>query len=163
LTLNSLLEGGHRTRFSAVAQLYLKHDDSLIAKASDKAETRNALHEHIDNLEATYPKLIANGIIRVETDIPRLGFAAWDAGRAVFIARSCFDSGFISEAGTWKVIEAARKLAKGAYKNWQDHAHSYIPSRAVWGGDTLALSAFVKVADYMLTDEDSPWVQRAWG
>ncbi|MCD7936919.1 MAG: DUF1266 domain-containing protein [Tannerellaceae bacterium] len=112
-----------------------------------------------ENLADTYEELLEDKVIRNKEDIPRYGVTGWDCGRLNFLARLCYDAGYISEQQAWVYIDKAYFLAKKTFTGWEDFGKSYVIGRAMWGGEGSENSGIADIASHLCSDPESPWVQ----
>jgi len=63
--------------------------------------------------------------------------AAWDYGRAAFIARYSAAAKFMTEEEAWPHIQQAAENANAAYDNWKQYVAAYVIGRAIAYGDVL--------------------------
>ena len=92
----------------------------------------------------------------------RYGVIGWDAGRINFVARACCDMKYISEMEAWNYIDKAYELAHSSFTSWHDMAISYVIGRAIWGGTNAHNLGMKGMADDLLSNPKSPWVQIKW-
>ena len=97
-----------------------------------------------------------------QEDIARYGVIGWDAGRINFVARACCDMKYISEMEAWNYIDKAYELAHSSFTSWHDMAMSYVIGRAIWGGTNAHNLGMKGMADDLLSNPKSPWVQIKW-
>ncbi|WP_435525596.1 DUF1266 domain-containing protein [Chryseobacterium indoltheticum] len=81
----------------------------------------------------------------------------WDCGRLTYVARMCYDAGYITEDEARKYIDKSYQLASETFRDWKDFAKSYVIGRAMWGGKTSSNSVIIDVSDYLVNNEKSPW------
>lgn len=157
-----LLNQGGRAVLNVAAQAYLTKNDGLIGQSFSDSDTVNTANSYLDNFGQVGQTLQNSGIFHYPADITRLGFAGWDAGRAVFVARLCYDAGYFDKATAWDAIGAADTLARQNFTSWTDFAQSYVLGRAGWGGDTLDLQEVITIYNYLQSNPGSPWRKYAW-
>lgn len=80
--------------------------------------------------------------------------AAWDYGRAVFVARDCYHVGYLSEEEAWQYITLAVLNATNTYSNWREYIAAYILGRAIGFGSDC--TDHYKTLDYLLNNNESP-------
>lgn len=113
-------------------------------------------------MKEVYEELIAYEVITSKEDIARYGVIGWDAGRINFVARACCDMKYISEMEAWNYIDKAYELAHSSFTSWHDMAMSYVIGRAIWGGTNAHNLGMKGMADDLLSNPKSPWVQIKW-
>lgn len=161
-TLNSLLENARYSIFPVVMRSYKDGDISYIASEIPDAKKAEKAYTQFDNLGEVLADLKQDGMITGTADVERLGTDAWELGRLVYVARLCFDAGFIPEKETWSYITEAHSMAKQKFPGWQDFGHSYAIGRALWSGKDSANSGIAYIVKYLLTESQSPWVKLKW-
>lgn len=119
-------------------------------------------YSQLIHLQETYDELLNDRVISTKEDIARYGVIGWDCGRLNYLARLCYDAHYISEEQTWYFIDQAYQLAKQTFNSWDDLAKSYVIGRALWGGKECDNSVIKGIADYLLTESKSPWVEMKW-
>jgi len=85
--------------------------------------------------------------------IPTL--AAWDYGRAAFIARYAVEAGFLQEDETWPYLKMAADRAAASYSCWREYAAAHTLGRALAFGNP----SWDRIApmDYLLNHYASPF------
>lgn len=91
-----------------------------------------------------------------------LGTDGWELGLLVYVARMCYDVSFISEDEVGDYIAKADRLARSKFKNWKDFGYSYVVGRSLWSGSDSANSGIADIANYLLSEPQSPWVKLRW-
>ncbi|MCD8102691.1 MAG: DUF1266 domain-containing protein [Alistipes sp.] len=112
-----------------------------------------------ENLAETYDELVSDGVIAGPADIERYGVVGWDCGRLNFLARLCYDAGFLTESQTWSYVDRAYDLAARTFGSWDEYARSYVIGRAMWGGAESDNHGITEIAWHLLKDPESPWVK----
>lgn len=59
---------------------------------------------------------------------------AWDYGRAVWLVRTGFYLGLISESDAWAYLKIIGNKIDGEYSSWQDFGANYCIGRIYWAG-----------------------------
>ncbi|WP_161554710.1 DUF1266 domain-containing protein [Ereboglobus luteus] len=167
-TLDYLRDKGFRHYFPVVMRAYREpaaEQKRIVAAAfPDCEEDREKTLAQISHLNETLDELVEDGVIdsTASASIERYGVAGWDCGRLVYLARLCREMRYINDEQTWNYIEAAHQIAGQTFGSWKEYAKSYVIGRALWGGADCDNSDIAEIADYLLEDEDSPWVQMPW-
>lgn len=165
-TLEYLCQKGFGYYFPFVYQAFLLNDeekqDQIFQQNMTSQEDYDKAVEQLQNLKETYEELVGCGVISSKEDVGRYGVIGWDAGRLNFMARACYDGGYISEKDAWSYIDKAYELAHSNFTSWHDLAMSYVIGRAIWGGTGVYNSGMKEFADDLLSDSKSPWVQLKW-
>lgn len=162
-TLDYLKNKGFRYYFPTVYQAFLHSDDQqkeqMIYQAfSDSEEDMGKAFSQLENLEATWNELTENNIVKTKQQLEQYGNVGWDCGRLTYVTRMCYDAGFISENESWAYINASYDLAIQHFRNWEDYSKSYVIGRSMWGGLQHANLGIIQIAEYLLKEEKSPWV-----
>lgn len=164
--LDYLCQKGFRYYFPFVWQAFLLDDrkaqDEVFQQNMTSQEDYNKIISQFQNLQETYDELTEYKVITTKEDLKHYGVVGWDAGRICFLARSCCEMGYITEAEAWRYIDAAYELARSGYESWKDLAMSYIIGRSLWGGKSAYNSTMKNTADELLTNEKSPWKRYVW-
>ena len=63
---------------------------------------------------------------------------AWDFGRYIFLCRTGYDAGFLTEGEAWSRILPAARLLQSAYSSWSEFAADYLVGRNFWNPSTAA-------------------------
>jgi hypothetical protein len=163
--LDYLRDKGFRYYFPTVIQA-LHHPvgehEKIVSEAfPGSAEDREKALSQIGNLLEAAQDLEDDGVIDSPADIKKHGVTAWDCGRLVFLARLCHEMGYVSEKEIWGYIDAADALARGSFNSWRAYAKSYVIGRTLWAGSEED-SDIAEIAEYLLEDEESPWVKMPW-
>lgn len=161
--LDYLAGKGFRYYFPFVWEAFLlddpQHQDRVFQQNMTSQKAYDKVTSQLHNLQETYDELITCGVIASKADIQRYGVVGWDAGRVCFLARACFEMGYLTENEAWHYIEEAYRLAREHFSSWNDLAMSYILGRSMWGGKRSYNSVMKGKADTLLTDTKSPWIQ----
>lgn len=176
--LNNLYKKGFRYYLPVVYKAFLVDDEKeqksiilqeLLPKADiehqqeeEIEEDFNKVFSQVEHLEETYDELLEDDIIQTKEDIERYGVTGWDCGRLNFLARICYDAGYITEDQAWDYIDKAYKLGKQSFTSWEDYARSYVIGRAMWGGQGSNNSGIALIAETLLTNPKSPWLEYKW-
>lgn len=161
--IEQLLNIGTRSAFKLIVEAlnydsHVEQDEFIIENIAEEDEMIRALTQ-LTNLRECLKELKENNIIENDLDIAKYGASAWDFGRAVFLARVCFDTKFITEEDAWRYIDKAYNLSVKSFSSWEDFARSYIIGRAMWGGKHSQNSAIISMAESLLKEPNSPWVK----
>lgn len=164
--LNDLTHKGYRFYFKTVFAAYQEQDTNKVKELlQNNFNNQVDLEKSIDllnNLKDTYNDLKSDGIISHESDIEHYGIVGWDCGRLVYVARLCYDAGYITEDEAWQYIDSADALAHKTFHSWHDYGYSYVLGRAMWGGSSANNSGVASIAKTLLEKQNSPWVEMDW-
>lgn len=114
-----------------------------------------------DEREEAYWELLESGVVRNFAEMEKLGAKAWDIGRAVFVARMCFERKLLGETDVWAYLAKAYEQAVRNFDSWDGFARSYIIGRALWSagsGESDSLG-FYNVYKWLCKDPASPWIR----
>jgi hypothetical protein len=164
-TLNYLQSKGFRfylpVVFSAFSAPSSEQEAIILNGFTNEEDIEKALSQ-LQNLKEVLNELKSESIISQESDIMKYGSNGWDSGRLVFLARLCYDAGYISKQEAWDFIESANIMARKTFTSWNDYAKSYVLGRGMWGGAQSANQGIASIAEYLLEVPNSPWVQMSW-
>jgi len=167
-SLNYLHTKGFRFYFETVLKAYNVTDEeeqkAIIISGFDELdddyeEDIHKAYQQLKHLQETWSSLTTNNIISTKEELVKYNNIGWDCGRMTFLSRLCYDAGYISENDAWKYIEDAYKLTCENFNDWEGFSKSYIIGRGMWGGTESANEGIMSIAEYLLEEEKSPWVQ----
>lgn len=159
-TLGWLLQEGHRASWPYV--LHIVSTEPIANWAASVYSLpgpvdRDQVQEYLDHLAETLPALQEQGVVESEADLAR-GIVAWDMGRAIIVARMCYDCKLITESQAWEVIAYASAATSRELSSWEEVARSTIIGRAMWAGAGEKLDELQEMSIRCLSDSASPWV-----
>lgn len=165
-TLDYLCDKGFRYYYPFVLEAFAcldpERQDEVFQRCMTSQEDYDKAVAQLRNLEETYDELVACGIVASKEDLGRYGVAGWDAGRICFLARACYEMGYLTEAEAWDYIDRADALSREAFGSWRELATSYLIGRSLWGGKRSYNSGMKQTADKLLADPRSLWVRFDW-
>lgn len=154
-TLNWLGTGGHRApgrigmrRYCILPRAHIaSHREELQAKGQEDSDAR----EEMWRLD----------IAQTNTDgIRGADLIAFDAARAVMLARYGCLFGWLTEQQLWDYILDVARDVQPRFASWAEYATDFQLSRRLWAGkDGDPYSA---ASRSLLTDERSPWRRLSW-
>lgn len=100
------------------------------------------------------PELIEQNIITTFSQIKKTKDSGWNYGRSAFLARCCYELGYLSENELKEYLAKAYTDLKKYCSTWQEYTTSYIFGRAIWGGSNN--DGMVQIANDLLNNENSP-------
>ncbi|WP_413512295.1 DUF1266 domain-containing protein [Myroides odoratus] len=133
-----------------------KENYVAILKANLPAE-KEAFNHYLEiyrNLNKLVPELIEEGVVDNFTSLRKVKDAGWNYGRGAFIARCCFDMGYLTEEELKAYLEKSYIGIKTYCGSWKEYTISYIFGRALWGSATN--SGMIQIAHDLLENEKSP-------
>lgn len=105
-------------------------------------------------LNNVVPELIDQKIITTFSQIKKTKDSGWNYGRGVFLARCCYELGYLSENELKEYLAKSHADLKKYCSTWQEYTTSYIFGRAIWGGPHN--SGMVEIANDLLNNDNSP-------
>jgi hypothetical protein len=105
-------------------------------------------------LNNVVPELIEQEIITTFSQIKKTKDSGWNYGRSVFLARCCYDLGYLSENELKEYLAKSYTDLKKYCSTWQEYTTSYIFGRIIWGGANN--NGMVQIANDLLSNDNSP-------
>lgn len=170
-SLDYLRDKGFRYYFGTVLKAYQVTDEeeqkTIIINGFDEHDEKyeediQKAYQQLVHLQETWEELTKNNIISGKDELVKYNNIGWDCGRLVFLSRLCFDAGYISDSEAWSYIDKAYELATQHFDSWQEFSKSYIIGRGMWGGKDCANEGIMTIAEELLKNEKSPWVQMSF-
>ncbi|MDO4789480.1 MAG: DUF1266 domain-containing protein [Porphyromonas sp.] len=160
-TLDNLRDKGHRYFFPHILEAMKQSDDKakgdvILAHFEEEEEIGRAVH-FFNNLSGSIEAMKKEGTITSIEDLERIGVNGWDIGRMSFIARACYDAGYIDEETAWNYLQEADRLAHEKLDSWKSLAESYVVGRYLWGGINADSSLIRLYATELCNKPESPW------
>ncbi|WP_253468527.1 DUF1266 domain-containing protein [Flavobacterium sp. HSC-61S13] len=162
-TLLDLQNRNDDTYINVVYGAWAVKDDYVDFLKSNLPEEEDAFKYYIGiyrKLKNVVPELIELGVIKEFSDLKTIKDSGWNYGRAAFLARCCFEMGYISEVEMQQYLENGYLGLKKYCKTWEEYTISYILGRAIWSGANI--SGMVQIAEHLLQNEKSPLKRRAY-
>ncbi|WP_406843691.1 DUF1266 domain-containing protein [Flavobacterium soyae] len=100
------------------------------------------------------PELIEQKIITTFSQLKKTKDSGWNYGRGVFLARCCYELGYLSENELKEYLAKSYSDLKKYCSTWQEYTTSYIFGRAIWGGANN--NGMVQIANDLLYNDNSP-------
>lgn len=100
------------------------------------------------------PELIEQEIITTFSQLKKTKDSGWNYGRGVFLARCCYELGYLSENELKEYLAKSYSDLKKYCSTWQEYTTSYIFGRAIWGGANN--NGMVQIANDLLHNDNSP-------
>ncbi|MBI3031416.1 MAG: DUF1266 domain-containing protein [Candidatus Rokubacteria bacterium] len=150
--LKWLEEGGHRQHFEELGAFV----ESLSPEQYRQLKVKTSL-----NREASHQ------LAMVEKHYRTLGpksLMGWDYGRYVWLCRSAYLVGYLTEEEAWeRIMDAARTLQR-SFDSWKDLGENYLIGREFWSLHQTRESGdrFRDAYARLLKDPASPWNRHAW-
>jgi len=105
-------------------------------------------------LNTVVPDLIEQNSITNFAQLKKTKDSGWNYGRSVFLARCCYELGYLSESQLKEYLAKAYTGLKKYCNTWKEYTTSYIFGRAVWGGANNG--GMMQIADDLLKNVKSP-------
>lgn len=156
-TLNSLIERNNDPYISVVYKAYGNKESYVDILKSGLPDDENTFQEYVQlyrELGNVIPEIIAAGLFENYAALERTRDTGWNYGRATFIARCCFEMGYLSENELKQYIEVSYNGLKNFCKTWKEYTSSYVYGRALAGGPHN--NGMISIAEDLLNNEKSP-------
>ncbi|WP_106915230.1 DUF1266 domain-containing protein [Chryseobacterium aurantiacum] len=111
-------------------------------------------------LKNVVPELIEQNVITDFAQLKKAKDSGWNYGRSVFLARCCYELGYISEKELIEYLAKSHKELKKYCSTWKEYTTSYIFGRATWGGGHN--NGMVQIANDLLNNSRSPLKNRTY-
>ena len=158
--MNSLGENGHRHKFGLTLRYYAMLWRPRIA--SLREECRAAVREGGEDADDSAAALWRLDAVQANTrDIRSSPLLAFDAARAVMLARAGLMIGWLTDDEAWTYMVAVARDVQRTYSSWQHYGADFVLSRNVWAGDSTP-DIFDDAVAALLAKPDSPWQTLAW-
>jgi hypothetical protein len=105
-------------------------------------------------LKNVIPELIEQNVIKNFSQLKKIKDTGWNYGRSVFLARCCFELGYLSENELKEYLAKSYTELKKYCSTWKEYTTSYIFGRAIWGGANN--TGMIQIANELLSHENSP-------
>lgn len=105
-------------------------------------------------LRHVVPELVEEKIITDFGQLKKAKDSGWNYGRSVFLARCCYELGYISEKELIEYLAKSHEELKRYCSTWKEYTTSYIFGRALWGGGFN--NGMVQIANDLLNNDQSP-------
>lgn len=169
-TLQNLTLRGHRALFPFVMHLVQNVE---VSKWPEEAEpfvlaldSETPQHTYDRTISMAFNLHEVTSSLQEDYDIGPIelqrGIQAWDATRAVSLARSCRQAGYLEVNEAWEVCMPFVMTARQSYSNWEQYLQGFIIGRAVWAGlgdhyDELAALNYVFTESSKSPFKNIPW------
>ncbi len=150
----------HRNQDDYISYVYQAFDDSenyVEILKSNLPDEDDALEYYVDiyrRLKNIVPQLIEQEVITDFSQLKTIKDSGWNYGRSVFLARCCYELGYLSETELKEYLAKSHSELKEFCKTWKEYTTSYIFGRAMWGGSYN--SGMLDIADDLLNNDKSP-------
>lgn len=144
-----LKEEGHRAEYNKIASVVINLSDDLYPLVLKKYENNPKVAAKIRFVKEYYKEIGDKSII------------AWDLCRVVNVAGMSYIAGYISENEAWNEVMAAAKILQQNFHSWEEMAQNFVLGSLFWGG-TDVYKVRVLVKNWLLTNQESPWLSLKW-
>jgi hypothetical protein len=161
--LQSLHSRNHDKNLDFVYEAFENPENYVDILRSNLSKEDGIFEYYLDlfrKLKNVVPELIEQKVI---TDFPQLKKAkdsGWNYGRSVFLARCCYELGYISEKELIEYLAKSHQELKKYCSTWKEYTTSYILGRALWGGGSN--NGMVQIANDLLNNNQSPLKNRTY-
>lgn len=151
-TLKWLETSGHQNEFMGIL--------TVLTSLSEKGCARY-IASFKDNMEKYEKWRIAN---YYKLSLKRVGIAAWDINRYVFLCRIGTVMGLMEENEAWDLILKIAPNAQKIFTSWREYALSYFAGRQYWLGNSSVdfASEMTEVIKQLLVWQDGVWNGLDW-
>lgn len=156
-TLEHFLNRGHHIYYNAIKPVISNTSSEVDTSLLNEDEKETYLGTYISNIKETLESLVSYQVIKGGSEFKDIQAEAWDLARASFVARCCYDCGFITEEEAWNVIMLAYQKSKEIYPDWREFAKGYLVGRCMWIGEHYSNDGIFDIVDGLLNDDNSPW------
>ena len=158
--LTSLGRDGHRRRHGITLRYYAMLWRPRVAALRE--ECRAAIREGGDDAQDRAATLRRLDAVQANTaNIRSSPLLAFDAARAVMLARAGLMLGWLTDDETWAYLAAVACDVQRSYASWKAYGADFVLSRNVWAGDG-GRDIFDDVTQLLLAKPDSPWQVLPW-
>jgi hypothetical protein len=155
--LISLIERTTDPYLSVVYEAYENNERYVEILKSGLPGDDNSFEEYLQiyrKLKNVIPEVTAQGVFENYAVLKRTKDAGWNYGRASFIARCCFEMGYLSENELKQCLEASYQGLKKFCTTWKEYTSSYVYGRALWGGSHN--EGMISIGEDLLNNKKSP-------
>lgn len=155
--LQSLHNRNQDENINIVYKAFEDRDNYVVILKSNLPNEEDVFECYLDlfrKLSNIVPELIEQKIITTFSQIKKTKDSGWNYGRSVFLARCCYELGYLSENELKEYLAKSYTDLKKYCSTWQEYTTSYIFGRAIWGGANN--SGMVQIANDLLNNVNSP-------
>lgn len=161
--LSSLIERNNDPYISVVYEAYENKSDYVEILKSGLPDDEITLQEYVQvyrKLSNVIPEVTAQGLFENYAVLKRTKDAGWNYGRGSFIARCCFEAGYLTKNELQQYLEESYKGLKKHCKSWSEYTSSYVYGRALWGGSHN--EGMISIATDLLNNKKSPLSEKTY-
>jgi hypothetical protein len=155
--LSSLIEKNNDTYISVLYEAYENKENYVEILKSGLPGDENIFQQYLQiyrKLDDVIPDIIMQGLFENYSELARTKDAGWNYGRASFIARCCFEMGYLSENELKQYLETSYIGLKKFCKTWREYTSSYVYGRVLSGASHNG--GMISVAEDLLNNKKSP-------
>ncbi|MEJ5102726.1 DUF1266 domain-containing protein [Chryseobacterium sp. MYb328] len=156
-TLQSLHNRNQDENLDIVYKAFENPENYVDILRSNLPNEEEAFEDYLDQfrkLRKVVPELIEQKFITDFSQLKKVKDSGWNYGRSVFLARCCYELGYISEKELVEYLAKSHRELKKYCSTWKEYTISYIFGRAIWGGGNN--NGMVQIADDLLNNNRSP-------
>lgn len=155
--LQDLCDRNHDKNMNIVYDAFDDQENYVQILKSNLPSEENSFNYYLNvyrNLKGVVPELIEQQVITSFSEIKNSKDSGWNYGRGAFLARCCYETGYLTEKELKDYLEKTYQELKEYCSTWKEYTISYIFGRAIWGGSHN--SGMILIANDLLTNEKSP-------
>jgi hypothetical protein len=135
-----------------------ENSENYVAILKSNLPTEEGIFEYyldvFRKLKNVVPELMEQRVITDLSQLKKIKDSGWNYGRSVFLARCCYELGYLSENELKEYLEKSHTELKKYCSTWKEYTTSYILGRAIWGGANN--SGMIQIAEDLLNNDKSP-------
>lgn len=155
--LNHLMKRNRSENLKALYIAYEIEDYPDYLKFHLREDEEDIIKEYIkyfDRLKLIVPKLIEKGVFRNYAEVKKVQDSGWNLAQASFLARCCFDLGYLQEQELKALLKRFHTELKTHCATWRGYTASFILGREIDGWPHT--NRIIWKAEKLLTDRRSP-------
>lgn len=156
-TLQSLHNRNQDENINTVYKAFEDSENYVDILKSNLPNEEGVFEYYLDlfrKLKNVVPELIELKVITDFSQLKKTKDSGWNYGRSVFLARCCYELGYLSENELKEYLAKSHTELKKYCSTWKEYTTSYIFGRAIWGGANN--DGMVQVANDLLNNDNSP-------
>ena len=155
--LSSLIERNNDPYISVLYEAYENKENYVEILKSGLPGDDNIFQHYLQiyrKLDDVIEDIIMQGLFENYAALAKTKDAGWNYGRASFIARCCFEMGYLSENELKQYLEASYTGLKKFCKTWREYTSSYVYGRVLSGAPHNG--GMISIAEDLLNNKKSP-------
>lgn len=155
--LTSLIERNNDPAIAVVYEACENKANYVEILKSGLPEDENTFQHYVQvyrKFNNVIPQVMAQGLFENFAVLKRTKDAGWNYGRSAFIARCCFEMGYLTEKELRQYLETGYQGLKAYCKTWKEYTSSYVYGRALWGGSHN--EGMIAIGENLLKNPKSP-------